>query len=309
MSHLIPIEFDTHTYISYSDMQKRVIQAYKAPHQWVNGPPGLGDFVRGIAHLVEKLQGSGIEFRVDISQTGFASLIEQDPAIFHRGEEARIAAAEEYFVDHQALHNRLVAFLHSSENELYICTNVGAWNRTTLPLAAREFAKKFYCFHTEIERQVKIELQADAYEVLSVRCGDRFYNDTTTAANQAVSPIVYKLIEEQVLPRARKPVVITSDCHPLKLELSKRYGMLTLPHRSQHGAFGNVLPVAMDMCMLKNSSSLHHINLWATWWSGFSHYTSVIFRIPSVNFRAPVFAREEITVQGELITTELIDLS
>ena len=256
--------------------------------------------MRGITHLVEKLQGSGIELRVDVSQTGFVNLIEQDPAIFQCGDAVKIAAAEEYFVDHRALHDRLVAFLNSNETELYVCTNVGAWNRTTLPQAAREFSTGFYRFHADVEHQVAQALQTDAYEVLSVRCGDNFYSGTADMVQQTVFPIVCKLIEEQILPLAQFPVVITSDCHPFKLELAQRYGLLTLPHRSQHGAFGNVLPVAMDLCMLKNSRFNHHINSWATWWSGFSHYTSVIFQIPSVNFRAPGFAREDVTAQGEL---------
>ena len=207
---------------------KRVIQAYKAPNQWVNSPPGLGDFVRGIAHLFEKLQGSGIELRVDVSQTGFAALIEQDPALFQTGDEARIAAAEEHFVDHQALHDRLVAFLHSGETELYVSTNLGAWNRTTLPQAAREFTAGFYRFSDEVERLVVQGLQTPAYEVLSVRCGDSFYSNAEGMVQQNVAPIICKLIEQHVLPRAQSPVVITSDCHPFKLELAKRYGMLML---------------------------------------------------------------------------------
>ena len=101
-------------------MQKRVIQVYKAPHQWVNGPPGLGDFVRGTCHLFEKLEVSGMEFRVDISQTEFFHLIEHDESIFQVGNEGRIAQAEEYFVDHVALHHRIIAFQHSTDSELYI---------------------------------------------------------------------------------------------------------------------------------------------------------------------------------------------
>ena len=105
----------------------------------------------------------------------------------------------------------------------------------------------------------------------------------------------------QVLPCARAPMVVTSDCHELKLELARRYGMIALPHRSQHGAFGNALPVAIDLNMLKNSRFNYHINCRADWWSGFSHYTSMIFRVPSMNFRSPHFAKEEITAQGQLV--------
>ena len=78
--------------------------------------------------------------------------------------------------------------------------------------------------------------------------------------------------------------------------------MAMLPHRSQHGAFGTVLPVAMDLCMLKRSRFNYHINVWSDWWSGFSHYTSMIFKIPSMNFREPRYAKEEITAQGQLTT-------
>ena len=281
---------------------KRVIQVYKAPHQWVNSPPGLGDFVRGICHLAEKLNGSGIELRVDVSQTGFVNLIDQDPAIFQTGDAGRIAAAEEHFVDHVALHARLVAFLHSSDTELYVCTNVGAWNRTTIPDYVRAYARKFYQFNRDIEETISKALITPQYEVLSVRCGDQFYSDPNGHVRADVQPLIFSIIEQQVLPRLQTPLVITSDCHELKLELQRRYGLLALPHRSQHGAFetGSALPVAMDMCMLKNSRFNYHINSWATWWSGFSHYTSVVFQIPSTNFRAPQFVREEVTALGEL---------
>ena len=288
---------------------KILIQTFKAPHQWINSPPGLGDFVRGACNLYEMLQGSGIELRIDVSQTGFVSLIEQDNSIFHVGEEERIAQAEEFFVDHVALRNRLLAFLHSNESELYICTNVGAWNRLTLPEVTREYIKKFYRFNDEVERLNAQGLQKTEYEVLSVRCGDRFYSDDarlcsnpTVNTHNDVLPLIRSIIEKHILPRAQLPLVITSDGHELKCELAERYGMLMLPHRSQHGAFGNTLPVAMDMCMLKNSKFNYHINSWATWWSGFSHYTSIIFQIPSMNFRDPHFAKEEISAEGAIVT-------
>ena len=281
---------------------KRVIQVYKAPHQWISSPPGLGDFVRGICHLVEKLRGSGIELRVDVSQTGFAALIEQDPQIFQAGDEHRIASAEEYFVDHAALHERLVAFLHSDESELYVCTNCGAWNRTTIPDDVRSYARKFYCFIDSIEHTVAQALPVPHYEVLSVRCGDKFYSDPGGHISKDIEPVIFSIIETQVLPRLRFPLVVTSECYELKLALQKRYGMHALQHRSKHGAFesDSAQPVVMDMCMLKHSCFNHHINTWATWWSGFSHYTSVVFQIPSANFRAPQFLREGITSQGEL---------
>jgi hypothetical protein len=279
---------------------KRVIQTFKAPSQWVNSPPGLGDFVRGACHLFEELQACGVELRIDVSQTGFFNLIKQDPSIFHLGEASRAANADEYFVDHIALHNRLNTFLHSKENELYVCTNLGAWNRLTLPDNVRAFIQKFYCFTDEVEIMTAQALQISDYEVLSLRCGDNFYSDPTSKVRDDVMRMICSTIEQHILPRAKFPVVVTSDCHELKCEIAKRYGMLMLPHQSQHGAFGNAIPVAIDLCMLKNSRFNYHINSWASWWSGFSHYTSIIFKIPSMNFCAPQFVKEEISSEGIL---------
>ena len=281
-------------------MIKRVIQVYKSPVDWINSPPGLGDFVRGIVHLSELVEGYGVELRVDVSQTDFCSLIVQNPAYFQSGDPARIAAAEEYFVDHQALVQRLDAFSKSEETDLYICTNLGSWNRTQLSSGGRLFGAQFYGFAETVERELKRDLPVTQYEVLSLRCGDRFYGGTSVQFKTELDPRICDILENVIIPNSRAPIVVTSDNHLAKLDLVKRYGFLALPHHSQHGAFGNVMPVAMDLCMLRDSRFNYHINSWATWWSGFSHYTSLIFRIPSMNFRAPDFLKEEIGADGQI---------
>jgi hypothetical protein len=280
----------------------RVIQTYKGPGQWVDSPPGLGDFVRGSCHLFEILQPLGVELRIDVSQTEFSGLIEPDASFFHTGEKALIAGAAEYFEDHQhaPLRERLTAFAQSGERELYLSTNLGAWDRLDLPDATRDFAGKLYRFTDGIEHEVASTMSGP-YEVLSVRCGDHCYHDPAVRVSPATERQIHSIIERHVLPRHQFPIVVTSDCHTLKLDLSRRYAMAMLPHQSQHGAFGNVRPVALDLCLLKHSRFNYHINAWADWWSGFSHYTSMIFRIPSLNFREPRFAREEITADGELL--------
>jgi hypothetical protein len=281
-------------------MIKRIIQTYKSPKDWQNSPPGLGDFVRGIVHLSELVGLFGLELRVDVSQTDFFPLIFQNPAFFQAGDPARIAAAEEYFVDHQALFKRVEAFSKSDEIELYICTNLGSWNRTKLPDGARDFGALFYQFNEVVELQLKKDLGVVNYEVLSLRCGDGFYGGATAHPKPDVDQTIYNLIENFIIPNARAPIVVTSDHHMVKLDLVQRYGFLALPHHSQHGAFGNVMPVAVDLCMLRDSRFNYHINAWATWWSGFSHYTSLIFKIPSMNFRAPNFQREQVSGAGDL---------
>ena len=282
-------------------MVKRLIQTYKAPKDWVNSPPGLGDFVRGITHLIERVHGSNIELRIDVSQTEFANLIIQNPDIFQTGDPAHIATAEEYFVDHWKLEERLLAFSKSEESELYICTNLGDWNRIKLPSIARDFTSHFYNFDKVVVDKLISQLPVSHYEVLSLRCGDSFYGQSSDDLNFTLDSFLYKIIEEQIIPNTRAPLIITSDSYSVKLALASRYGFLLLPHQSQHGAFGNVMPVAMDMCMLRDSRFNYHINSWATWWSGFSHYTSLIFEIPSMNFRAPKFFKEEITTFGDFV--------
>ncbi len=281
---------------------KRVIQVYKAPGGWLQSPPGVGDFVRGGCHLFERLQGTDAELRLDVSQTGFAGLIEQDASIFHAGEAGRVAGAEEFFEDHEheVLEARLDAFLASSATEFYLSTNLGAWDRVELPDHTRRFIEGFYRFTPAIEERVAAALPP-RYAVLSVRGGDHCYDDPNATLPRKSIRLIDRIVETHLLPRAEAPVVVTSDCHSIKMDLARRYGFSTLPHRSRHGAFGQVEPVAMDLCMLKHSTFNCHINVWADWWSGFSHYTAMIFRTPSINFRAPRFACEEVTAEGRLL--------
>jgi hypothetical protein len=279
---------------------KRVIQTFKPSGEWRNSPPGLGDFIRGACHLHEMLNHSGIELRIDVSRTGFARLLVQDPELFIAGDPQRIAQAEEYFTDHVAMRARLQAFLASDETELYICTNAGAWNRTTLPERTRAAMQGFYRFVPEVENALAQGLPVQDYEVLSIRCGDRFYG-ADGRPDDGIFRTICSLIENDVLPAASHPVVVTSDCHELKLDLARRYGLLMLSHRSRHGAFDDeVMPVAVDMCLLRHSKANHHINAWASWWSGFSHYTSILSDVGGLNFRAPLFACEAIGAEGSL---------
>jgi hypothetical protein len=66
------------------------------------------------------------------------------------------------------------------------------------------------------------------------------------------------------------------------------------------------MPVAVDMCLLRHSKANHHINAWASWWSGFSHYTSILSGVGGLNFRAPLFACEAVSAQGSLAVSPAI---
>jgi hypothetical protein len=280
--------------------RQRVVQTYKPPHAWRHTPPGIGDFIRGVCHLFEHLQSRDLDLRIDVSQTGFAALIEQDDTCFHAGDPARVAAASEHFEDDDALVAELAAFRASGASALYVCSNMGAWDRLTLPSATRQFASSFYHFTESIEATVADAVPATEYAVLSVRCGDHVFGDAATALPVDVAQEVTNIIENGILPQSRLPIVVISDSLALKRQLAERYGLASLGHEPGHGARGDERAVALDLCLLRRSRHNYHINAWADWWSGFSHYTSRIFEIPSTNFRSPRFAREEITAEGRL---------
>lgn len=282
---------------------KRVVQVYKPPGRWVDEPPGWGDFLRGVCGLLDLLRGTGVQLRVDVSCTGFGDLIVPDEAVLQSSGEARVAAAREYFeaTDHVRLRADLDDFLRSGAPEFHLCTNVGDWNRLALPADSREFARRLYRFRDDVEQAAARPLPPAGYEVLSVRCGDRFFDDPGALPDAGAQRRIFALIERHVLPRARHPIVATSDSQAFKLELARRYGMTVLPHQPRHGAFGDVRAVAMELCVLKRARYLYHVNDWAKWWSGFSHYTGLVFGIPEMNFRAPFYDREEVTGGGRLI--------
>ncbi len=286
-------------------MQKRIIQTYKAPEDWVKGPPGIGDFIRGACHLFEMLDGAGVEFRIDISRTEFFDLIEYDESIFQIGDAEKIANAALYFVDHAALYQRIVEFLKSQEADLYICTNLGAWNRMELPHKTRDFIRKFYRFNGVVGRLSATVLKGRTYEMLTIRCG-QFDDEQKGSLDINAKNQILSIIENQILPNAKFPIVVASDSHQLKCELAEKYGFILFPHQTKHGAYGGGLPVVTDLFLLKNSKFNYHINVWASWWSGFSHYTSIIFNIPGINFRAPHFTREEVKKKKTLVIDAVI---
>lgn len=283
---------------------KRIIQTYKANEMWkTQDPPGLGDFIMGTCHLYEKIAPSLAQLRVDISQTEFSSLIEFDELFLHIGEQKKTAEAEEFFEeDRTLLHTKIENFLKSEEQDLYICTNFGKWDRTTLPEDTRKFIKNFYRFNEKVTLSCKEITQNSPYEVLSIRAGNRFFGVVENNIDNDLKQFIFTIIESEILPKYKFPIVVMSDCYQLKCELAKRYKnfFMSTPNVPHHGAKGNVLSTAIDVNLLKNSQFNYHINAWQPWWSGFSHYTSIIFQLPSVNFIFPNFMKEEITSSGTL---------
>lgn len=281
-------------------MTKLVAQTYKAPRHWRGHPPGIGDFLRGACHLLERLDGTGIELRLDVSQTGFAHLIEQDPAVFFAGDPQSIADAAEYFEDDEPFEAALAALMRVERGVLHVCSNMGAWNRGQLPNRTRDFIRRFYAFVPEVEAVVTEATQGRDYRVLSVRCGDRFFSAPDLTVDSETESRIDRIVEGEVLTGDGGPLVVISDSQALKQRLCDRFGLLTLPHQSHHGAFGHTEAVAADLCLLKRSRFNYHINAWSDWWSGFSHYTSLIFQVPSANFRSPRFDREDVTADGRM---------
>lgn len=272
--------------------RKRLVQTYKPLGSWQHVPPGIGDFIRGTCHLFEHAQRLGVDLRIDVSGTGFAELIIQDPSAFQSGDPARIAAATEHFEDDTEFFHALDRFQRSRETELYVCSNMGAWDRPALPAPVREFAGKFYQFTAAVEDTVTRALPQPDFAVLSVRCGDESFDDPQAAVRPDQLQTVTGLIEREILPDARWPIVVISDSLAMKRALAAKYGFAILDHSPGHGARGDERPVALDLCVLKRARHSYHINAWTDWWSGFAHYTALIFGIPSTSFRAPRFARE-----------------
>ena len=282
---------------------KTIIHTYKSGRQWIHpSPPGLGDFIRGTCHLFERLDGTGCVLKVDISQTEFSELIDCDPSFFHVGEADKVANAEEWFAHHKDLLARIDRFLSSTEEELYLCTNLGNWARTSLPGKTRDFIKKFYQFNSKVTLPCDEVIAGRPYELLSIRTGDGFVGNGRggDGVRGDLKLLLFSLIENRIVAHSHLPIVVISDSYDLKMELARRYNFIVFPHAPQHGSYGNALPASIDIHLLRNSKMNWHINAWQPWWSGFSHYTCLIFLIPSANFRTPLFIREEITSLGVL---------
>jgi hypothetical protein len=280
---------------------KRIVQVYKPGGGWRKRPPGLGDFIRGACHLHELASRLGVDLRIDVSTTGFAALAVANDDLFHTGSTERdVLDAGEYFrePEHAELIETLDAFCRSQGETIFVCTNLGAWNRTRLEPDTIRFMRRFYDFAPEVVTVSAATIGNGPYEVLSVRAGDRFFQRPDGTIDVDLKTKLFEIIERQVLPQARSPLVVMSDSFALKSELAARFGVRMTPGRPQHGADGSALPVAVDLNLLKGAAHVHHVNLWKWWWSGFSHYTSLIFSVPSTNYVAPLFVREDSDAAG-----------
>ena len=283
-------------------MKKKIIHVYKNDWKGHSLKPGFGDFIRGTCHLIEKYKSQNIDVLIDVSQTEYSNFLSKSK-ILHFGDARKLQNALYLINQHQKVKERLDQFIDADEDEIYIITNIGSWQRTVLSQKVRDYVKNAYDFTPNIGSNVKKVLGEESYATLTIRCGDGYFHEKKFANN--FPEIICELIEGQIIQDTKLPIVVASESYELKLFLAKKYGFKFLPHQSQHGAFGNVEPVVSDLFLLKNSQKNYYINNWSEWWSGFVHYTSIIFNIPEMNFRYPNFEREEIDVCGNLTRTKI----
>ena len=277
---------------------KTVVLVYKAPGTWRHFPPGIGDFVRGACHLHEIVQGTGVQLRLDISQTSFAPLVANDPLCFCASSPEVVSAAPEYFGAncYDEVRNALRAFAGSPDDELHLSTNLGAWNRKLLPDDTKRFAQRFFNFTPAVIAASGIA-DDGPYEVLHIRSSDEFAAKSRPTGD--IGQLLYRIVEREILPRQSNPIIVLSDSKRLKADLVWRYGFRTTATTPAHSGFGDALPTAIDLAVLMRSSHTYSINLWKPWWSGFSHYTSLVFSVPSTNFKSPDFVACDIGTRHE----------
>ncbi len=262
----------------------KIIQVFKSADAWINPPPGIGDYIRGLCHLHEIGARLGMDVRADISSTEFARYIDQSSPIFWQGEPEAVRTAPEFFVaaDHARLVAELISASRKGQENFYLSTNLGHWQRPELPESTRAFAAQFFAFTPDVSERAALGLTGP-YSVLSIRCGDGFFDNPEKALNPSRRELVLRTIENHILPKATGPLVVMSDSTPFRDEVAAKFGLITTPAGSAHGARGGAKMVCRDLDLLAHSAANFHINAWREWWSGFSHYTSLIFGIPSHN--------------------------
>ena len=288
---------------------KKIIHVYKASHRWIERSPGIGHFIRGSCYLHEILQGRQVDLKIDISSSQLSQFIINDKQVFNVGRGNKLNGAKEYFApeikDHGNLVNDLNNFLSSDTQELYISTNVGSWDRSSIPVETKSFVGKFFNFRTITENKFRKLIECSEYEVLSVRSGYPQHGEVSRLDAIEKMNILNRMVEEYILPRIKYPLVISSDSYEIKKALAERFGFLILPHKSAHDGFsdgGELL--AMDMLLIKNSMYHHHINLINDRWSTFSNYINIIHDIPSRHYHVPQFSEVNISTSGNIISSK-----
>jgi len=242
---------------------------------------------------------------MDVSNTGFAELIDQDPDHFHSGPLEETSCSGEFFSNNnQELWDALNTFKSSDADHIYLTSNLGDWNRHSLPEACRIFGGAFFQFNKTVTNHSDPYTENGPFEVVHIRTGDIYMSRgdqhpkgiiDVSAANKKLQ----RIIEDSILIESKSPIIIMSDSVELKQHLAQRYGFKVLPHAAEHAAYGGTLETCIDLQILKRSSHNYGINIRHIWWSGFTHYTSLIFNIPSTYYRLPYLYKESISSSGE----------
>lgn len=288
---------------------KKIIHVYKSSQHWVDRSPGIGHFIRGSCYLYEILKGRQIDLKIDISSSQLSTFINSDEELFSGEQKNKLNEAKEYFApeikDHGNLVNDMNDFFFSDNQELYISTNVGAWERSSISTETKNFVGKFFNFRTGIEKKIWKLIGHNNYEVLNIRSGYPQHGEISRLDAIQKINILNRMVQEYILPRIKHPLVISSDSYEIKKVLAERFGFLMLPHNSTHDGFSDGgEPLAMDMLLIKNSKFNHHINLLNDRWSTFSHYLSIIHDIPSRYYQVPQLSGVNISTSGNLINSE-----
>lgn len=110
---------------------------------------------------------------MDVSNTGFAELIDQDPDHFHSGPLEETSCSGEFFSNNnQELWDALNTFKSSDADHIYPTSNLGDWNRHSLPEACRIFGGAFFQFNKTVTNHSDPYTENGPFEVVHIRTGD-----------------------------------------------------------------------------------------------------------------------------------------
>ena len=278
---------------------KKIVCVYQL--QFINErSPGIGDFIRGCFFVLQLSKLLNLEFELDISNHPIAKYIEnsgKNPAINYDNIEFVLGQNRPPHLWQDPNKHLDFNFANQIIDKInnYSFSDTYAFYTNAFPIfynfldTGREKIKNMIIPNTFMQEYIdttlnEMNLTRNTYATIHIRSGDQYLTNSETMNIEFISKIK-KHINRLIIPG--KKYLIISDSNILKIALKSYPNFYIINRKIEHLGGDNmrstetngVMNTLLDFYLMSYSNAIFALSVY-THISGFSHYCSIINKIP-----------------------------
>ena len=277
---------------------KKIVNVYQ--ERYVNcKAQGLGDFIRGSYCLYQLCKKFNIEFEMNLKNHTLSKFLDNDNVKYPENLCKNILRFKEPNFIHNTkgkmvreinFYGKITNYLNNVNtvynNSLFIgCNSFPIWD--TLTNEQREYVKSILNPNEDMKTYInntlnELGLKEKEYDVIHVRCGDKFINSNNISQMgnyERIMDVINKHTNEST------KYILISDCNALKNSFKDRKNFYVyfkdITHLGENfvKTDENVKNTLLDFFIMSKSKNILSISKYE-WGSGFSDWCANTYRIP-----------------------------